>query len=92
VLLDEWVDAICKFIPVTKLSIMVIGVTHSGKPLLENGHLLGEAETGFGQSQVPFNALIKAKRRKVHLGHDVHCFLKRGMKFARDLAACSRRE
>ena len=82
VLLDEWSNAVCKRGPVLRLSINLGSATQSGLVLLQKGHLLGKAETCFGQSEVPFDALLVVKRRKVNLGHDGQSFVHRCLKFS----------
>jgi hypothetical protein len=48
--------------------------------MLKLRHLFGEAETGFGESNIPFDALLMGKRTKVKLGHYIKCLPERNLR------------
>jgi hypothetical protein len=62
------------------LSTFIIGVMCRRKLILKMSHLLGKAETGLGESNIPYSALIMGKRTKVKLGHYIERFSERTLK------------
>jgi hypothetical protein len=42
-----------------------------GEMFLKEGVLFGKTTTRFGKSDIPLNALVFGKSRKVNLGHDI---------------------
>jgi hypothetical protein len=86
VLFDKRIHELLKCIPLTSLGILIVGVLCRRKLILKMSHLLGKAETGLGESNIPFNALIMGKRTKVKLGHYIERFSERNLKITRDNA------
>jgi hypothetical protein len=84
VLLDKGKCGLGKFIPLMSLCILLVAVHKRRKLAMEKRHLLGQAKTSLGESNIPFNALFVGKRTIVDLGHDIKSLLERRLELTRD--------
>ena len=70
-LFDEWEHFSGKSLPLSR-DIRVEGRRFEGREtFLKEGVLFGKMKTRFRKSDIPLNALVFGKSRKVNLGHNI---------------------